>query len=43
LRSMADDYPELKQMLPAENGQPAPGAEVAPGATPNPAPAPGAK
>ena len=43
LRSMADDYPELKQMLPAENAQPAPGAEVAPGATPNPAPAPGAK
>lgn len=40
LRSMADDYPELKQMLPPEGGESAPGAEAAPGAAP---PAAGAK
>ncbi len=46
LRSMAEDYPELKQMLPPEDGQPAPGAGVAPGPAgppPNPAPATRAK
>ncbi len=40
LRSMADDYPELKQMLPPEGGESAPGAEAAPGAAP---PTPAAK
>ena len=39
LRSMVDEYPELKQVLPDENGQPAPGTNVPPGAA---APAPGA-
>ncbi|HXX45520.1 MAG TPA: DUF2059 domain-containing protein [Candidatus Acidoferrales bacterium] len=40
LRSMADDYPELKQMLPPEDGQSAAGTEAAPGAV---RPAAGAK
>jgi len=35
LRSMSDDYPELKQMLPPEKGQSTPGAD---GAAPTPAP-----
>jgi len=34
LRGMADDYPELKQMLPPEDGQSAPGAGAVPGAAP---------
>ena len=36
LRDMSDQYPELKQVLPAENGQPQPGTHPAP--TPGQAP-----
>lgn len=39
LRSMSDDYPELKHMLPGANGRPSPGA----GAAPQKSPAPGAR
>jgi len=39
LREMSDDYPQIKEMLPSEGGQPAPGGENAPGA-PAPAPSP---
>jgi hypothetical protein len=38
LREMADQYPELKQVLPPENGQTQPGANPRP--TPSPAPGP---
>jgi hypothetical protein len=37
LRSMSDDYPQLKQMLPADSSAPAPSSTPAP-ATPAPAP-----
>lgn len=40
LRSMSDDYPQLKEVLPPENASPAPGANAAP--EPNPGPTPGA-
>lgn len=38
LRDMADQYPELKQALPPEEGRPQPGAGAAPPPTPAPAP-----
>lgn len=38
LREMSDQYPELKQALPPETGQPQPGNNAAP--PPSPAPAP---
>ncbi|HXX19323.1 MAG TPA: DUF2059 domain-containing protein [Candidatus Acidoferrum sp.] len=40
LRGMEDDYPELKQILPPESGQTAPGANAAPEPTPSPSPGP---
>jgi uncharacterized protein len=46
LRGMSDEYPELKRMLPAENGQPGPSPdtnttpEKSPSAPPTPAPQP---
>jgi uncharacterized protein len=40
LREMADEYPELKQVLPPENEQGQPGSKAAPEATPSPAPKP---
>lgn len=43
LRAMSDDYPELKQVLPPENAQAAPGANAAPEAAPSPAPGPAPK
>lgn len=46
LRSMADEYPELKQFLPAENGQGGPAGDAPPSPAaraPGAAPAPGTK
>lgn len=43
LRGMADEYPELKQILPPEGAQPAPGANAAPEPAPAPAPGPAPK
>jgi len=40
LRGMEDEYPELKQILPPESGQTAPGANAAPEPTPSPSPGP---
>jgi hypothetical protein len=40
LKGMSDQYPELKQILPADNAQPGPGVDAAPSKTPVPGPAP---
>jgi uncharacterized protein len=43
LREMTDEYPELKQVLPPENGQAEPGSKASPEAAPAPTPSPAPK